>query len=230
MVVPVIVGEHGHAGLADPGLVEGGQLRAAACGGGRDGQLGGAHDGAAVGPEAYGVILRGAGEQLPVGHQDAQGVAGGGVVEIAVDGAHHPIALAFVFLHRVAHGAPAADGRAVGGHGPHAGCKDAVGVLVGIVVGVSVGIAVGAGVIPSVLAGEHPGGRLTGVRGGELGRISPGGGQVPADAGGVGEEVLVTGLVIAAAPEYVLAVGHALLQRGVPQPYVASIGAGRGPG
>ena len=222
MVVPVIVGEHGHAGLADPGLVEGGQLRAAACGGGRDGQLGGAHDGAAVGPEAYGVILRGAGEQLPVGHQDAQGVAGGGVVEVAVDRPHHPVAQALVVPGRLGGGEPGADRAAVGGHGDHLPGAGAVG---------QGGQAEGS-------VGEQPAGdvlirRRSGFAGGVgAHRDRRGEGrQVRKTAGrGVGEVVLVAGLVVAVAPEDVLAVDHAVPDGGAAQPHLLTVGLGVGQG
>ena len=61
---------------------------------GADGEGGLADDGGAVVPEADGVVAAVAAEQLPVGHQKADGQAVGGVEEVAVDARHHPVALA----------------------------------------------------------------------------------------------------------------------------------------
>ena len=124
----VVIGHQRHAAVFHPGLVDGrqGQPLAVPVGGG-DGQIRAAHDHAAVLPEAHGVVVGGAGEDLPLRDQDAQGVAGDGVVEVAVDGAHHPVAHGLVGLGGGGGGEAVAHGHAVGRRG-----KDAP-ALIGIV-------------------------------------------------------------------------------------------------
>ena len=45
------------------------------------------------------------GEDLAVGDQDAQGIAGGGVIEVAVDAAYHAVAHALIFFGGIGDGA-----------------------------------------------------------------------------------------------------------------------------
>ena len=128
----------GGAGLVHVGDAHGGAVK-----GGGDGQVGLADEGGAVGAEAHGVIAAGGGAQDAVADDDAQGIAGGEVEEVAVDAAQHPEPLG---LQGFGHGGQVLTGEElvpVDHHG-----VDAVGGGVG---DVPLGAQVGLGVAPEDL-------------------------------------------------------------------------------
>ena len=73
----------------------------------------------AIRPEADGVVSGVAAEQFPFGHHDADGQAGGGIVEISVDAGHHPVALGLQCLGGSGDGGTAGQDTAVGDHRRH---------------------------------------------------------------------------------------------------------------
>ena len=119
VVAAVAMGQHCDPGLPHPGFIDGGNGHALGAGTGGDLQLGLAYDGAPVGAEPYGVVAGGAGEKLAGRDEDAQGVARGGVVEIAVDRAYHPVADALIISGSLRDGQAVAHGGAVGRHRDH---------------------------------------------------------------------------------------------------------------
>ena len=88
--------------------------------GGGHGQVGLADEGGAVAAEADGVIAlvvgAGHGTEHAVGDDGAQRLTGGHHVQVAVDAAHQPLALALQPLGHGGEGLPAGDLVAVGHH------------------------------------------------------------------------------------------------------------------
>ena len=147
-----VVAAGGAVAKGGAGLVHVGDLKGIAGEGGGHRDGGPADEGGAVLPEAHGVKAAGGGAEDPIGDEHTQGVAGGHVIKIAVDAAHHPVALG---LQALGHGGQgllvqhlvAVDHRRVDA-GAGGVCKVAFGAQVGL------------GIAPEDLAGQlHTGGQ-----------------------------------------------------------------------
>ena len=114
-----VIGQHGDTAVFHPGLVDGRQGQRLSAGGGGDLKIRAAHHSGTVSAEAHSIVVGGTGEDLTAGYQQAQRVAGGCIIKVAVDGAYHPVAHGLIGLGGGRGGDAVTYGCTVGGHGPH---------------------------------------------------------------------------------------------------------------
>ena len=120
-----VIGVEEQAALGDPCLVDTGntpgprRVRRLIAQVGGDVQLGLAQNGRAVRPEPDAVAPGVTAHQLAVLHAQADGHAVAGVVEVAVDAGHHPVALALQLGRHGRDGIAGGQDVAVGHNGPH---------------------------------------------------------------------------------------------------------------
>ena len=114
VIIAEVVGQHGHTAVFHTGLIDGSERQVLSPAGKSDLEVGTSHDSGAVGAEAHSIVVGGTGEDLPFGYQQSQGVAGGGIIEIAVDGPYYPVTLRLVGLCGSGGGNTVAYGGAVG--------------------------------------------------------------------------------------------------------------------
>ena len=119
MVGAEVIGQHGDTAVFHPGLVDGRQGQRLSAGGGGDLKIRVAHHSGTVSAEAHSIVVGGTGEDLTAGYQQAQRVAGGCIIKVAVDGAYHPVAHGLIGLGGGRGGDAVTYGRTVGGYGPH---------------------------------------------------------------------------------------------------------------